>query len=292
MASSMTGFGRAEKTFSNRVVAVEFKSVNHRYFEFSCRTPRGYGSLDDRLKNLAQTRISRGKVDVNVTVTALGLGDVRICINRPLVETYLDALRQLGASLSLSDDLTLSVIAKMPDVFTIEKTAVDEDVLAQEVLEVAGEALERFAAMRQNEGERLVDDVRMRLDAIASLVLRIEEISPRTIEEYRTRLRQKIAEVLNDRDIDEARVLTEVAVFSDRIAIDEETVRLKSHLVAFRDILSQPGTVGRKLDFLAQELNREINTVGSKAQDAAMAAVVIDVKSELEKVREQIQNIE
>ena len=292
MASSMTGFGRAEKAFSDRIVAVEFKSVNHRYFEFSSRTPRGFGSLDDRLKNLVQTKMSRGKIDANVSITTVGLGDVLVRINQSLVETYLEQLRKLGQQLSLADDLTLSIVAKMPDVFAIEKAAVDEDVVVRDVLEVAGEALERIAVMRQNEGERLKTDILMRLDTIEALVARVEEVSPRTLEEYRQRLRQKIAEVLSERSIDEARVLTEVAIFSDRIAIDEETVRLRSHLTAFREILSQQDAVGRKLDFLAQELNREINTVGSKAQDATMTGIVIEIKSEMEKVREQIQNIE
>jgi uncharacterized protein (TIGR00255 family) len=292
MASSMTGFGRAEKAFKDRVVAIEFKSVNHRYFEFSSRTPRGFGSLDEKLKNLVQTKISRGKIDANVSVTTVGLGDVLVRINRPLVETYIEQLRTLGPQLSLSDDLTLSNVAKMPDAFAIEKAAVDEDAVVRDVIEVASEALERIAEMRRNEGERLKSDILMRLETIEMLVARVEEISPRTLEDYRQRLRQKITEVLSEHSIDEARILTEVAIFSDRIAIDEETVRLRSHLTAFRDILSQQDAVGRKLDFLAQELNREINTVGSKAQDAAMTGVVIEIKSEMEKVREQIQNIE
>lgn len=292
MPSSMTGFGRAEKIFEERVVTVEIKSVNHRYFEFSCRTPRGLGMLDDRLKALVQGKISRGKLDMFVGVSDRGRGDVRIEINAGLAKAYVQKLRATGSELMLEDDLSLSVLARLPDILTVENAAPDEEKMTDQVMDTAQQALEMLSDMRSAEGQRLCDDISGRIAAIEALVGRIEEISPKTKDEYHGRLRQKMLEVLSSHGIDENRILAEAAIFAERIAVDEETVRLKSHLQAFMGTLALASPVGRKLDFVVQELNREINTIGSKAQDISVTALVIEIKSELEKVREQIQNLE
>lgn len=292
MVRSMTGYGRAEQTLDGRIIAVELKSVNHRYFEFSTRLPRGCGYMEEKLKGLAQSRVSRGKVDLYLTVFATGGEDETVRVNTALAASYLAALRELGAATGLSDDVSLSLLSRMPDVLALEKRAVDEDALWRDVKRTAEEAIARFVAMREAEGGRLRDDLLGRLDAVEGLLAVVEEQSPRTVADYRARILQKVTELLADRAVDEGRVLTEVAVFSERIAVAEETVRLRSHISQFRGILAREDAMGRKLDFLTQEMNREANTIGSKAQDAAVAAVVVELKSELEKIREQIQNIE
>lgn len=292
MARSMTGFGRSEQILNGRNIAVEIKSVNHRYFEFSARLPRSCNFLEDKMKRLIQSRVSRGKVDVLLTITQVEGGDSVVTVNRALAKSYLDALHLLAAETGLPCNIDAVQLSRFPDVLTVERADVDEDELWADVAAVTSEALDRFLAMREVEGERLCADVLSRLDTIEKLTGRIEEISPRTLEAYRSRLYQKLSEVLENRAVDDARVLTECAIFADRIAVDEETVRLHSHVAQYREILRQSEPIGRRLDFLTQELNRESNTIGSKAQDVEAAAIVVELKSELEKIREQIQNIE
>lgn len=288
----MTGYGRCQQMLDGRDITVEIKSVNHRFLEFSARVPRAYGFLEEKLKTYAQGKVSRGKIEVGVAIQTLETPNTQVEINQELAGAYISALRELGHVYHLQDDLTLSAISRFGDIFTVRKAPEDEDAIWEAVRQVTDEALERFVSMRETEGLRLEQDLTGRLDAIEQLVGKVKEQSPRTVEAYRERLEAKIAEVLADRQIDESRILTEAAIFADRIAVDEETVRLTSHIGQFREILTHEGSVGRKLDFLVQEMNREANTIGSKAQDVAIAQVVVDIKSEIEKIREQIQNIE
>lgn len=292
MIRSMTGYGRSQQVINGRDITVELKSVNHRYFEFSSRIPRIYGFLDEKLKKYIQTRVSRGKVDVNVTLFHLDAKESEVEINFSLARGYVDALRGLTGELNLTDDLSLSSMARFNDIFTVRKTVEDEDVIWADVEQVAAQALDKFITMRELEGKRLKRDVISRLDMIGEYVAQVEELAPKTVQNYRERLTAKIQEVLQDQNIDEQRVLTEAAVYAERIAVDEETVRLKSHLKQFYSLLDTDETVGRKLDFLVQELNRETNTIGSKAQDVEITRIVVEIKSEIEKIREQIQNME
>jgi len=288
----MTGFGRAQETIDGRDILVEIKSVNHRFFEFSCRVPRAYGYLEEKLKSYLQTKISRGKVDVNVTVVTLEGANAQVEVNYELAKSYTEALRALGDKLGLVDDLSLSAVSRFSDIFTVRKGMEDEEVIWNGVKTVLDEAAERFVAMRAAEGDRLKEDCLNRLVNIENAVGLIENRSPRVVEEYRARLYNKLKDVLENTNIDDQRILTEAAIFSEKTAVDEETVRLRSHIAQFRDILKLKEPVGRKLDFLVQEFNRETNTIGSKAQDIEVARIVVDVKSEIEKIREQIQNIE
>lgn len=292
MLKSMTGYGRAQQILEGRDILVEVKSVNHRYFEFSARTPRAYGYLDDKLKTLVNGTISRGKVEVNVNVFTVQGKDAEVEINRELARGYVEALRAVKEELFLEDDLSLSMIARLPDIFQVTKTAEDEEVIWNGVRQVAEEAVAKFVAMRTVEGERMLADISTRLDGIEASVSKVEEQSPRTQSAYKERLYGKLKEVLDGKNVDEQRVLTEVAVFADKIAVDEETVRLRSHLRQFRSLIASAEPVGRKLDFLVQEMNREVNTIGSKCQDVEITGVVLGMKAEIEKIREQIQNIE
>lgn len=292
MIRSMTGYGRAQRQIDGRDITVEIKSVNHRFFEFSARVPRMYGYVEEKLKSYIQGQISRGKVEVGVTLQSFDAGNVSVAINRELAGAYVRSLRDLGHEFHLQDDLTLSSVSRFTDIFTVSKEPEDEEAVWSAVKTVVDEAVARFVNMRMVEGERLKADLLARLALIESRVAIVVEQSPRTVEAYRERLSAKIAEVLADRQIDEARIITEAAIFADRIAVDEETVRLSSHIAQFRDILTHDEPVGRKLDFLVQEINREVNTIGSKAQDVSIAQIVVDMKSEVEKIREQIQNIE
>ncbi len=292
MIRSMTGYGRAQQQIDGRDITVEIKSVNHRFFEFSARAPRMYGYVEEKLKSYIQGQISRGKVEVGVTLQSFDAGNVSVAINRELAGAYVRSLRDLGHEFHLQDDLTLSSVSRFTDIFTVSKEPEDEEAVWSAVKTVVDEAVVKFVNMRMVEGERLKADLLARLALIESRVAIVVEQSPRTVEAYRERLSAKIAEVLADRQIDEARIITEAAIFADRIAVDEETVRLSSHIAQFRDILTHDEPVGRKLDFLVQEINREINTIGSKAQDVSIAQIVVDMKSEVEKIREQIQNIE
>lgn len=292
MIRSMTGYGRAEVLVNGRNILVEIRSMNHRYFEFSCRSPRAYGFLESRLKTYLQGKLSRGKVDVNVSIQTVEGSSASVQVNRELAASYVQALRALEEPLGLRDDLSLSVISRFSDIFTVNKETEDEDAIWADVLQVADEATGRFVQMRETEGAKMKEDVESRLDFILQAVEQVEARSPKTVEEYRARLYNKMSEVLGNTQIDEQRILTEAALYAEKIAVSEETVRLRSHVGQFRAILAQGGPVGRKLDFLIQECNRETNTIGSKAQDIEIARIVVDIKSEIEKIREQIQNIE
>lgn len=292
MIKSMTGYGRAQRQIDGRDITVEMKSVNHRFFEFSARVPRMYGYIEEKLKSYVQGQISRGKIEMSVTIQSFDAGNVSVAINKELAGAYIAALRELGHEYHLQDDLTLSSVSRFSDIFTVSKEPDDEEAIWIAVKSVADQAVEKFVAMRTVEGERLQEDLLGRLSTIESQVAIVTEQSPKTMEAYRERLTAKIAEVLADRQIDETRIITEAAIFADKVAVAEETVRLSSHIAQFRDILTHEEPVGRKLDFLVQEMNREVNTIGSKAQDVAIAQTVVDMKSEIEKIREQIQNIE
>ncbi len=273
-------------------IMVEIKAVNHRFFEFSSRIPRTYGYLEEKIKGYVQQRVSRGKVDVNVTIYNVEGSDASVKINYDLAAQYVDALRGIQDELDLTDDLSLSSICRFSDIFVITKAEEDEEEIVQNVKTVLEEALDNFILMRQTEGERLKADLLNKLDSIRENVAKVEERSPKTVSEYRERLYQKMCEVLKDTRVDEQRILTEAAIFAEKVAVDEETVRLKSHIAQFGQILQSEEPIGRKLDFLVQEMNREANTIGSKAQDLLLAHLVVDIKSDIEKIREQIQNIE
>lgn len=292
MLKSMTGYGRAQKLLDGRDILVEIKSVNHRYFEFSARTPRAYGYLDDKLKSLVGGAISRGKIETNVTIFTVQGKDAEVEINLELARGYVEALRTVKEELLLTDDLSLSVLSRLPDLFQVTKTTEDEETIWNEVREVAEEAVQRFLTMRVAEGERMLFDISSRLDGIETAVTGVEAQSPKTQAAYKERLYTKLCEVLENKNVEEQRVLTEVAVFADKIAVDEETVRLRSHLQQFRKLVTSAEPVGRKLDFLLQEMNREVNTIGSKCQDLEVTNLVLTMKAELEKIREQIQNVE
>ena len=294
----MTGYGRSQKILNGRDILVEIRSVNHRYYEYSSRIPRSYSYIDDKLKTLLKTGISRGKVEVSVSINTIEGKDTVIAVNKAVAEGYVNALRSLNEEMGsngstwLEDDLKLSKLIKLPDIFNIQKTPDDEEQVWNDVSEVTSEALEKFVSMRQTEGERLRNDVIEKSDAILEMVAKVEELSPQTVENYRNRLFKKLSEVLEDKNIDEQRIVTEAAIFSEKIAVDEETVRLRSHISQLRSMLDSDETVGRKLDFIVQEMNREVNTIGSKAQDLNVTRIVVDMKAEIEKIREQIQNIE
>ena len=292
MIRSMTGYGRGQQLLHGRSITVEIRSVNHRYFEFSCRTPRGCAFLEDRLKRTLQQVISRGKVEVSLTLQTVESRGGAVAVDHALAGQYLTALRALAAEYDLTDDLTLSAVARLPDLFTVCRGEEDEEELAADVLSVLQEALDRFVAMREAEGERLRADVLSRLFTLEEHLAFVEERSPQTVAEYRARLTAKLNELLGGAVADEARILTEAAIVADRLAVDEETVRLHSHIAQLRGILDCAEPVGRKLDFLVQEMNRETNTIGSKCSDTAIAGHVVEMKSEIEKIREQIQNIE
>ena len=292
MIKSMTGFGRAEQIIDGRDIIVEIRSVNHRYYEFSARVPRAYGYIEEKLKSFLNGRISRGKVEVSVSIAAVEAADTLIEINKSVAKGYVDALRSVGEELGLADDLTLSQLVRLPDIFTVRKTADDEEQIWNSVKTVADEAVSKFISMREAEGLKMKEDVFERADIIERLVDEVERLSPISAENYRSKLYSRLCEVLADKNIDEQRIVTEAAIFADKTAVAEETVRLKSHIRQLRDMLELSEPVGRKLDFLIQEFNREANTIGSKAQDIAVTKIVVDLKSEIEKIREQIQNIE
>ena len=288
----MTGYGRAQKILNGRDILVEIRSVNHRYYEYSSRVPRAYSYIDEKLKTMLKTGISRGKVEVSVSINVIEGRDTEIAINKGAAEGYVNALRSAAEELGLNDDLTLSKLIKLPDIFTVQKTPDDEEQVWSDVSEVAGEALRHFVEMRETEGEKLRSDVLSKAGYILSLVARVEELSPKTVQAYRDRLFQKLKDVLESKDIDEQRILTEAAIFAEKIAVDEETVRLRSHISQLKGMLDSGEAVGRKLDFIVQEMNREVNTIGSKAQDLSVTKLVVDMKAEIEKIREQIQNVE
>ncbi|MBQ8538285.1 MAG: YicC family protein [Ruminococcus sp.] len=292
MVKSMTGFGRCETEVNGRRITVEMKSVNHRYFEFSCRTSRGYSFLEDKLKKYVATKVARGKVDMYVSVTESEDSQVNVTINKPLALGYVNAIKTLATEYNIPDDLSVSVLSRYSDIFQIHKEEQDEEQVFNDVKVALDVALDGFLAMREAEGEKLKDDVLSRVDTIMSIVSEIEERSPLTVEEYRQKLTKRITDMLSGAQIDEQRILTEAAIFADKVAVDEETVRLRSHFEQMRTFFESGVPIGRKLDFIVQEMNREANTIGSKVTDSILAHKVVDIKSEIEKIREQIQNIE
>lgn len=292
MLKSMTGYGRCQDIVAGKDITVEIKAVNHRYFEFSARVSRGYTFLEDKLKFYVQSRVSRGKVDVLVTINSVDDGAVEVELNRQLAQSYIAALRQLSSEFGLRDDISVSSVARYPDLFAVKKAQLDEDEVWNAVSDVAGRAVDRFISMREAEGKSMLNDVESRLQTILGSVEEVEKRSPETLAAYTERLRTRIEELLGDAKVDEQRLLTECAIFADRVAVDEETVRLRSHIEQFRRIVESEEPVGRKLDFIVQEMNREANTIGSKAQNTSVAHTVVEIKAELEKIREQIQNIE
>lgn len=292
MIRSMTGYGSAEEIVNGRDIRVEIKSVNHRYFEYSARVPRSCGFVEERMKRLLSGAISRGKVDVGVTIQAVEGVDEAISVNREVVKNYVEALRGIKNEFDLADDLSLSSIARFPDVFTVVKAETDEEALWKDIESVAKKALASFVEGREAEGERLKADVLKKIDFIEEKVAFVEERSPETVKEYRAKLYEKMREVLENNQIDENRVLQEAAIYADKVAVDEETVRLRSHMKELRKTLDKSEPIGKSLDFRIQEVNRETNTIGSKCSDAEIADTVIEMKNTIEKIREQIQNIE
>ncbi|MBQ9247861.1 MAG: YicC family protein, partial [Ruminococcus sp.] len=268
------------------------KSVNHRYFEFSCRTGRGYSFLEDKLKKYVNERVSRGKVDMYVSVTENDDASVEVELNKPLASGYIEAMRTLAQDYHIREDISVSVLSRFNDIFQITRPPANEDAVFADVKVAVDAALERFLSMRQAEGEKLKEDILGRAQTIIGIVGEIEERSPQTVQEYRERLYAKLKDVLQSSEIDDQRILTEAAVFADKVAVDEETVRLRSHFDQMKKFLESGEPVGRKLDFIVQEMNREANTIGSKVNDSALAHKVVDIKGEIEKIREQVQNIE
>jgi len=292
LIKSMTGYGRAVQTLSGREITVELKSVNNRYLDCSVRLPRQYGYAEEALKQKVKEHISRGKVDVYVSVTAQEAEAMQISLNRPVLEGYLNALKTIADDYDLRDDVSVMAVSRLPEVFQVTKAEEDEEQFLKDLLTVADEAMANYDAMRQVEGQALENDLRARAATILALTEKVEQRSPVTLAEYRARLEKRMREVLENTQIDESRILTEAAIYADKIAVDEETVRLRSHLSQLDQMLTNGGAIGRKLDFLLQELNREANTIGSKGNDIEQARTVVEIKSELEKIREQTQNIE
>ena len=292
MVKSMTGYGRAVETVNGREFTVEVRSVNNRYLDCSVKLPRSLSFAEDTVKQAVKNTISRGKVDVFLSVRSEGAEDVKVTLNTAMVEGYLAAMKRMAADYGIRDDISVSTLSRMNEVFTVEKPEVDEDQLLADLMSVVNKALCSYDAMRTAEGKALEADLRSRGETILNLVSQVEAGSGQTVIDYRTRLENKLKEVLASTTIDESRILTEAAIFADKIAVDEETVRLRSHLQQMNQMLTTGGAIGRKLDFLLQEMNRESNTIGSKCSDVRLARIVVDIKAELEKIREQTQNIE
>ena len=292
MVKSMTGYGRAVETVNGREFTVELRSVNNRYLDCAVKLPRALSFAEDAVKQAVKGAISRGKVDVFISLRSESAQDVKITLNAPMVEGYIAAMRQMAKDYGIREDISVSLLSRMPDVFTVDKPEVDEEQLLSDLLSVVGKALERFDAMRTAEGKALENDLRSRGETILSLVEQVESGSGQTVADYRARLENKLKEVLANTAIDESRILTEAAIFADKVAVDEETVRLRSHLDQMNNMLTTGGAIGRKLYFLLQEMNRETNTIGSKCSDLKLARIVVNIKAELEKIREQTQNIE
>ena len=288
----MTGYGRALETVNGREFTVELRSVNNRYLDCSVRLPRMVSFAEDAVKQAVKNSISRGKVDVFITIRSEGGEEAQVSLNKAYLDGYLSAMRQMVSEYGVADDISVSTLSRLPDVFLVEKPQVDEEQLQKDLMQVVAQALAGYDAMRCTEGKALADDLRGRGQTILSLVEKVEQGNGQTVIDYRNRLEAKLKEVLNNTAIDESRILTEAAIFADKVAVDEETVRLRSHLQQMNTMLDGGGAIGRKLDFLLQEMNREANTIGSKCTDVNLARIVVEIKAELEKIREQTQNIE
>ena len=292
MIKSMTGYGRAVETVNGREFTVELRSVNNRYLDCSVRLPRILSFAEEAVKQAVKQAVSRGKVDVYISLRSESEEDVTVSLNKAVLEGYLNAMRQMVTEFGVRDDISVSTVSRLPEVFSVEKKEVDEEQLKNDLLSVVNAALEGYNAMRATEGQALDRDLRSRGETILELVSQVEAGNSQTVSDYRARLENKLREVLENTSIDESRILTEAAIFADKVAVDEETVRLRSHLQQMNTMLSGGGAIGRKLDFLLQEMNREANTIGSKCTDVRLARIVVDIKAELEKIREQTQNIE
>ena len=292
LIKSMTGYGRAVETVNGREFTVELRSVNNRYLDCSVRIPRMLSFAEDAVKQAVKQAVSRGKVDVFISLRSEGGEEAKITLNTTVLEGYLAAMRQMVTEHGVADDISVSAVSRLPEVFIVEKPEVDEEQLLNDLMQVVAKALEGYNAMRATEGQALDRDLRTRGETILQLVAQVEKGNAQTVLDYRARLEAKLKEVLENTAIDESRILTEAAIFADKVAVDEETVRLRSHLEQMNNMLTAGGAVGRKLDFLLQEMNREANTIGSKCTDVALARIVVDIKAELEKIREQTQNIE
>lgn len=292
MLKSMTGYGRGEQIIGNKKIMVEVKSVNHRFSDYNIKVPRQYGFLEERLRHKIGEFAARGKIDLYVGIESCGEADKTISVNTELAGEYISALRFLCKEFNITDDISASSISRFGDIFTAEPKREDEEELWAAVDTVSTEALTAFSQMREREGGRIEADLRARVNYMKELAAKVDERSPQIVAEYKQKLYDKINETLEGREIDDARVLTEVALFADKVAVNEETVRLASHYVEFDEIMDSGEPAGRKLDFLIQEINREVNTIGSKASDLEVAKIVVTLKGEIEKLREQIQNIE
>ena len=292
MIKSMTGYGRAVETVNGREFTVELRSVNNRYLDCTVKMPRSVSFAEEAVKQAVKQAVSRGKVDVFISIKSENSDDTKISLNASVLEGYLSAMRQMVSKFGVRDDISVSTVSRLPEVFTVEKPEVDEEQLKSDLMSVVEKALEGYNAMRITEGKALDADLRSRGNTILELVSQVEAGNSQTVIDYRTRLENKLKEVLANTAIDESRILTEAAIFADKVAVDEETVRLRSHLQQMNTMLTGGGAVGRKLDFLLQEMNREANTIGSKCTDVRLARIVVDIKAELEKIREQTQNIE
>ena len=292
MIRSMTGYGRGQDVIDGLSVVVEIKSVNHRFYEYSSRLPRGFGFLDDKLKTYLQQQISRGKVDVFVQIHALEAAVSEVAVDYALAESYLVALRVLAQRHDLRDDVSVTTLSRYPDVLTVQQAKLDEEAVWAAVRQVTDEALTHFVAMRELEGGRMREDVLSRVAFIRDAVAVVEQRSPETVREHMEKVETRMRELLAGVPVDEARLLNEAAVYADKVAVAEETVRLRSHLQQLEQLLDSNEAIGRKLDFLVQEINRETNTIGSKCSDLELTRIVVDIKAEIEKIREQIQNIE
>lgn len=292
MIKSMTGYGRCERIIGTKKITAELKSVNHRFSDYNIKVPRQYGFLEDRVRQLISKEVARGKIDVYVNLESCGEADKTVMVNKELAGNYVEILRDLCETFSLKDDISVSTIASFTDIFRAEPKRDDEEEIWTAVSEVLADAVSSFISMRAREGERIERDLRERVTYMKSLANEIDKLSPMAVEAYKAKLYQKIKEVIDEREPDDARILTEVAIFADKVAVNEETVRLASHYDEFFSILDSNEPAGRKLDFLIQEINREVNTIGSKASDLEIAKLVVTLKGEIEKLREQIQNIE
>lgn len=292
MIKSMTGYGSGKAQLGNKTFTVEIKSVNSRYSDFSIKMPRVYTFLEDPIRKAAQEKINRGKVDIYVNVESSGDDDSVVKVNTSLAKEYLQGLRALSSELQITSNTTAETFLRIPDVFVLDKAPEDENLIKETVLKALCEALCGFDTMRIAEGEKLESDLREHLAFIIDATAKVEERSPEIVSEYRQRIEERMKDILAGASYDETRLLTEVAIFADKVNVNEETVRLRSHVDQFNEMLSGGGCVGRKIDFLIQEMNREINTIGSKSNDLDVARIVIDVKAEIEKLREQIQNVE
>ena len=292
MLCSMTGYGRAQQILNGRDITIELRSVNNRYLDLSIKLPRLYTFAEEAVRTRLQGRLNRGKVDVYVTIRDAGAEKSQISLNRSVLEGYLTAMQEMVRDYSVQDDISAAALSRFSDVFTVEKAEEDEQQVKTDLLAVLDQALDAFVAMRQREGAALEKDLKAKCDTALELVDQVAQRSPATVAEYRSKLYDKMQEVLQSATIDESRILTEAAIYADKVAVDEEITRLKSHVDQMRSMLSTGGSVGRKLDFLMQEMNREANTIGSKGNDVTIARIVVDLKAELEKMREQIQNLE